>query len=186
MGDIPLLGRHNVANVLAAVAAADAWGVSAAAMRAAVRAFPGVEHRLERVRVLHGVSFYNDSIATTPTGTLAALAAIRQPIWLIAGGYDKGLPFQTLGETIVQRVKGVFLIGTTAPQLATSGASTSETLSPTPPVECLSTDGRSRPPELEPEAEPEPEAAPVRSSRSPEAIISPVQALSSARSRPLK
>ena len=48
--DIPLLGRHNVANVLAAVAAADAWGVSAAVMRAAIRAFPGVEHRLERVR----------------------------------------------------------------------------------------------------------------------------------------
>jgi UDP-N-acetylmuramoylalanine--D-glutamate ligase len=118
VGDIPLLGRHNVANVLAAVAAADAWGVSAAVMRAAIRAFPGVEHRLEHVRVLHGVSFYNDSIATTPTGTLAALAAIQQPIWLIAGGYDKGLPLQALGETIVQRVKGVFLIGTTAPQIA--------------------------------------------------------------------
>jgi UDP-N-acetylmuramoylalanine--D-glutamate ligase len=118
VADIPLLGRHNVANVLAAVAAAEAWGVSAAAMRAAIRAFPGVEHRLERVRVLRGVSFYNDSIATTPTGTLAALAAIQQPIWLIAGGYDKGLPFHTLGEAIVPRVKGVFLIGTTAPQIA--------------------------------------------------------------------
>jgi UDP-N-acetylmuramoylalanine--D-glutamate ligase len=118
LGDIPLLGRHNVANVLAAVAAADAWGVPAPVMRAAIRTFPGVEHRLERVRELHGVSFYNDSIATTPTGTLAALAAIQQPIWLIAGGYDKGIPFQALGEAIVQRVKGVFLIGTTAPQIA--------------------------------------------------------------------
>ncbi len=118
LGDIPLLGRHNVANVLAAVAAADAWGVSVATMRAAICAFPGVEHRLERVRALRGVSFYNDSIATTPTGTLAALAAIQEPIWLIAGGYDKGLPFQALGEAIVQRVKGVFLIGTTAPKIA--------------------------------------------------------------------
>jgi UDP-N-acetylmuramoylalanine--D-glutamate ligase len=118
LGDIPLLGRHNVANVLAAVAAADAWGVPAAVMRAAIRAFPGVEHRLERVRELHGVSFYNDSIATTPTGTLAALAAIQQPIWLIAGGYDKGIHFEALGEAIVQRVKGAFLIGTTAPQIA--------------------------------------------------------------------
>jgi UDP-N-acetylmuramoylalanine--D-glutamate ligase len=116
--DIPLLGRHNVANVLAAVAAADAWGVPAAVMHAAIRAFPGVEHRLERVRELQGVSFYNDSIATTPTGTLAALEAIQQPIWLIAGGYDKGIPFHTLGEAIVQRVKGVFLIGATAPQIA--------------------------------------------------------------------
>jgi UDP-N-acetylmuramoylalanine--D-glutamate ligase len=116
--DIPLLGRHNVANVLAAVAAADAWGVPAAMMRAAIRAFPGVEHRLERVRQLQGVSFYNDSIATTPTGTLAALEAIQQPIWLIAGGYDKGIPFHALGEAIVRRVKGVFLIGATAPQIA--------------------------------------------------------------------
>jgi UDP-N-acetylmuramoylalanine--D-glutamate ligase len=118
LGDIPLLGRHNVANVLAAVAAADAWGVPGAVMRAAIRAFPGVEHRLECVRELHGVRFYNDSIATTPTATLAALAAIPQPIWLIAGGYDKGIPFQALGEAIVQRVKGVFLIGATAPLIA--------------------------------------------------------------------
>jgi UDP-N-acetylmuramoylalanine--D-glutamate ligase len=118
LGDIPLLGRHNVANVLAAAAAADAWGVSAAVMGAAIHAFPGVEHRLELVRELHGVRFYNDSIATTPTGTMAALAAIQQPLWLIAGGYDKGLPFQALGEAIVRRVNGVFLIGTTAPQIA--------------------------------------------------------------------
>ena len=116
--DIPLLGRHNVANVLAAVAAAHAWRVPGAVMRAAIRTFPGVEHRLERVRELRGVSFYNDSIATTPTGTLAALQAIPQPVWLIAGGYDKGIPFQALGEAIVQRVKGVFLIGATAPLIA--------------------------------------------------------------------
>jgi UDP-N-acetylmuramoylalanine--D-glutamate ligase len=116
--DIPLLGRHNVANVLAAVAAADAWGVSPEVTRRAIRGFPGVEHRLEFVRELRGVRFYNDSIATSPAATLAALAAIPNPIWLIAGGYDKGLPFQTLGEAIVQRVKGVFLIGKTARQVA--------------------------------------------------------------------
>jgi len=116
--DIPLPGRHNVANVLAAVAAADAWGVPLELMRGAIRGFAGVEHRLERVRERAGVCFYNDSIATSPTATLAALAAIQQPIWLIAGGYDKGLSFQALGEAIVQRVKGVCLIGTTAPQLA--------------------------------------------------------------------
>jgi UDP-N-acetylmuramoylalanine--D-glutamate ligase len=116
--DITLLGRHNVANVLAAVAAADAWGVPLAMMRAAIRAFTGVEHRLERVRDRAGVRFYNDSIATSPTATLAALAAIQQPIWLIAGGYDKGISFQTLGEGITQGVKGVCLIGTTAQQIA--------------------------------------------------------------------
>ena len=116
--DITLLGRHNVANVLAAVAAADAWGVPLAVMRAAIRAFTGVEHRLEHVHDRAGVRFYNDSIATSPTATMAALAAIQQPIWLIAGGYDKGLSFQALGEAIIQRVKGVCLIGTTAQQIA--------------------------------------------------------------------
>ncbi len=116
--EIPLLGRHNVANVLAAVAAADAWAVPAAVTREAIRAFPGVEHRLERVRELHGVRYYNDSIATSPAATLAALAAMHQPVWLIAGGYDKGLPLQALGEALVHRVKGVYLIGTTAPQIA--------------------------------------------------------------------
>jgi len=116
--DITLIGRHNVANVVAAVAAADAWGVPLAVMRTAIRAFAGVEHRLERVRERAGVSFYNDSIATSPTGTMAALAAIQQPIWLIAGGYDKGISFQALGEAIVRRVKGVCVIGTTAQQIA--------------------------------------------------------------------
>jgi UDP-N-acetylmuramoylalanine--D-glutamate ligase len=104
--------------VLAAVAAADAWGMSAPMMRQAIQAFAGVEHRLERVRAWHGIVFYNDSIATSPTATLAALAAIPQPIWLIAGGYDKGLPFHTLGEAIVERVQGVFLIGATAQPIA--------------------------------------------------------------------
>jgi UDP-N-acetylmuramoylalanine--D-glutamate ligase len=134
--DIPLLGRHNVANVLAAVAAAHAWGVPVAVMGAAIRSFPGVEHRLERVRELHGVSFYNDSIATTPTGTLAALEAIQQPIWLIAGGYDKGVPFQALGEAIVHRVKGVFLIGATAPLIAQAIARASSAGRQRPAIRC--------------------------------------------------
>jgi UDP-N-acetylmuramoylalanine--D-glutamate ligase len=116
--DIPLLGRHNVANVLAAMTAADAWGVPPAVIRQAIRAFSGVEHRLERVRELNGIVFYNDSIATSPTATLAALAAIPRPVVLIAGGYDKGLPFQALAEAIVQRVKVLVLIGHTAPQIA--------------------------------------------------------------------
>lgn len=116
--DIPLLGRHNIANVLAAVAAADAWGVPPPVIREAVRSFPGVEHRLERVRELDGVTFYNDSIATSPAATLAALAALPHPILLIAGGYDKGLPFDALAERIATGVQGAFLIGNTAPEIA--------------------------------------------------------------------
>jgi UDP-N-acetylmuramoylalanine--D-glutamate ligase len=103
-------------------------------MRATICAFPGVEHRLERVRALHGISFYNDSIATTPTGTLAALAAIQQPIWLIAGGYDKGLPFDALGEAIVQHTNGVFLIGSTAPKIAQAVAQARPTATEQPAV----------------------------------------------------
>jgi UDP-N-acetylmuramoylalanine--D-glutamate ligase len=131
--DIPLLGRHNVANVLAAVAAADAWGVPAAVTREVIRAFPGVEHRLEYVREVRGVRFYNDSIATSPAATMAALAAILRPVWLIAGGYDKGLPFQGLGEAIVQRAKGVFLMGKTATQIA-QAIETAGHAAPTPPL----------------------------------------------------
>jgi UDP-N-acetylmuramoylalanine--D-glutamate ligase len=131
--DIPLLGRHNVANVLAAVAAADAWGVPAAVTREVIRAFPGVEHRLEYVREVRGVRFYNDSIATSPAATMAALAAILRPVWLIAGGYDKGLPFQGLGEAIVQRAKGVFLMGKTATQIARA-IETAGHAAPTPPL----------------------------------------------------
>jgi len=116
--DISLLGHHNVANVLAAVAAADAWGIPPMVIREAVRGFTGVEHRLERVRELRGVTFYNDSIATSPAATLAALSAISRPILLIAGGYDKGLPFDALGEVLSTGVKGVFLIGSTAQQIA--------------------------------------------------------------------
>jgi UDP-N-acetylmuramoylalanine--D-glutamate ligase len=84
----------------------------------AVRSFPGVEHRLERVRELDGVTFYNDSIATSPAATLAALAALPHPILLIAGGYDKGLPFDALAERIATSVQGAFLIGNTAPEIA--------------------------------------------------------------------
>jgi UDP-N-acetylmuramoylalanine--D-glutamate ligase len=116
--DLRLLGRHNVANVLAALAAADAWGVPPVLMGQAIRGFSGVEHRLERVRELRGVTFYNDSIATSPAATLAALTAIEQPIMLIAGGYDKGLPFEALAEAVVQRVKALFLIGNTAAAMA--------------------------------------------------------------------
>jgi UDP-N-acetylmuramoylalanine--D-glutamate ligase len=116
--DVPLLGRHNVANVLAAMAAADAWGVPPDTVREAIRTFPGVEHRLEWVRDLAGVTFYNDSIATSPAATQAALAAISRPILLIAGGYDKGLPFEPLGQSIAARVKRVFLMGRTADSMA--------------------------------------------------------------------
>ncbi|MBX6377173.1 MAG: UDP-N-acetylmuramoyl-L-alanine--D-glutamate ligase [Clostridia bacterium] len=112
--EVPLLGRHNIANVLAAAAAAAAAGVPADVLWRAVRAFRPVEHRLEFVREWRGVAFYNDSIATAPDRTLAALASFERPIVLIAGGYDKKIPFDELGEALCRSVRAVVLLGATA------------------------------------------------------------------------
>ncbi len=104
-------GDHNVANVLAACAAADAVGVPTWAMREAIRAFTGVPHRLELVRSLEGVAYYNDSIATSPDRARAALAAISGPVLLILGGHDKALPWEALCRAAVARCRAVLVLG---------------------------------------------------------------------------
>ncbi len=116
-GDVRLPGAHNLANALAALAAAAALGADPRRAWAAARAFGGVEHRLELVRELDGVSFYNDSIATAPDRTIAALESFARPVVLIAGGYDKKIPFDELGERIVERVRVLVLLGRTAPKI---------------------------------------------------------------------
>jgi UDP-N-acetylmuramoylalanine--D-glutamate ligase len=118
VADIPLLGKHNVANVAAAIAIARQCGVPEATMRPIIRAFTPVPYRLELIATKEGVRFYNDSIATTPQATLAALESFTEPILLIAGGYNKGIPFTQLGRTIARRVKEAFLIGKTASLIA--------------------------------------------------------------------
>ena len=112
--DIPLRGQHNVANVLAAGLAALACGAPPSAIREAVRGFTGVPHRLEEVARRDGVLFVNDSIATSPARTVAALRAFQEPIVLIAGGYDKHLPFDEMAELAVARCRHVVLVGQTA------------------------------------------------------------------------
>ncbi|HVA91839.1 MAG TPA: UDP-N-acetylmuramoyl-L-alanine--D-glutamate ligase [Chloroflexota bacterium] len=104
-------GAHNVANALAAIAAADAMGVPSRAMRDAIRAFNGVPHRLELVRILDDVSYYNDSIATSPDRTRAALSAAPGPVVLILGGHDKALPWEALSREAVARCRVVLLLG---------------------------------------------------------------------------
>jgi UDP-N-acetylmuramoylalanine--D-glutamate ligase len=111
VADVPLRGRHNLANVLAAAAVAHAAGIEREAMRAAIRAFQGVPHRLETVAERDGVKFVNDSIATAPERSIAALQAYDEPLVLIAGGRDKHLPMQQWAELIVHRVRHVVLIG---------------------------------------------------------------------------
>ena len=79
--------------------------------------FTGVEHRIELVRELCGVKYYNDSIGTSPTRTMACLDSFQQKLILIAGGYDKGVPFTQLGREICKKVKVLVLCGATAPAI---------------------------------------------------------------------
>jgi UDP-N-acetylmuramoylalanine--D-glutamate ligase len=108
---VPLRGRHNLANVLAAIAAAHAAGIERGAMRAAIRAFQGVPHRLQTVAEHDGVKFVDDSIATAPERSIAALRAYDEPLVLIAGGRDKHLPMEEWARLIARRVKHVVLLG---------------------------------------------------------------------------
>ena len=111
--DIKLPGVHNIENYMAAIAAVDGL-VPDKCVRAVAQRFKGVEHRIELVRELDGVRYYNDSIGTSPSRTMACLASFPQKIMLIAGGYDKGVPFTQLGEEIVGHVKALYLTGNTA------------------------------------------------------------------------
>ena len=111
VGEIFLRGDHNLENVLAATACAGAAGVAAERLRAGIRAFRGVAHRLEWVRERAGVAYYNDSKGTNVDATLKALASFREPIVLIAGGRDKGQRFAALAAAAVGRVKAAVLIG---------------------------------------------------------------------------
>ena len=103
-------------NLLAAIAAV--WGrVPVEAMRQVGSTFTGVEHRIEPVRVLDGVTYYNDSIASSPTRTIAGLRSFDQKIILIAGGYDKKIPYEPLAPEIIAHVKTLVLMGATAPRI---------------------------------------------------------------------
>jgi UDP-N-acetylmuramoylalanine--D-glutamate ligase len=115
--DIPLLGKHNVENVLAAVTAAAVVGVRPEEMASAIRRFRPAAHRLETVRQVRGVSYVDDSIATTPARAQVALEAIGSTILLIAGGRDKRLPWDEFARTVARRVRVLLLIGEAASQI---------------------------------------------------------------------
>jgi UDP-N-acetylmuramoylalanine--D-glutamate ligase len=110
-----LRARFHLANMAAAAAAIEAAaGMDARALEAAWNSFPGVPHRLEDVGTVRGVRCVNDSIATNPDATIAALENIEGPVVLIAGGSDKGVPFGALGRVIARRVRALVTIGATA------------------------------------------------------------------------
>ena len=114
--DILLPGIHNVENYMAAILAVGDR-VSTENIRDVARSFGGVEHRIELVREKDGVRYYNDSIASSPTRTIAGLRSFDQKLILIAGGYDKHVPFEPLGPEIVDHVKTLILTGATAPKI---------------------------------------------------------------------
>ena len=114
--DIRLPGVHNVENYMAAIAAVDGL-VPDETIRTFARAFNGVEHRIELVRTWHGVRFYNDSIASSPSRTIAGLRSFKEKVILIAGGYDKHIPFDVLGPEVVEHVKLLILCGATADKI---------------------------------------------------------------------
>lgn len=116
MNDIRLPGIHNVENYLTAISAV--WGeVSIENMIKVAKEFNGVEHRIEFVRELDGVKYYNDGIATNPTRVIAGLYSFEQKLIVIAGGYDKKIPFDPLAKPINDRVKVLILMGATADKI---------------------------------------------------------------------
>ena len=114
--DILLPGVHNVENYMAAISAVDGL-VSDEVILEFARTFGGVEHRIELVRTLRGVRYYNDSIGTSPTRTIAGLRSFDRKVILIAGGYDKHIPYDVLGPELVTHVKAMVLCGATAPKI---------------------------------------------------------------------
>ena len=112
--DILIPGVHNVENYMAAILAVRGL-VEEENIRQVAKTFGGVEHRIELVRVKDGVRYYNDSIASSPSRTIAGLRSFRQKVLLIAGGYDKHIPYDVLGPEICDRVKKLYLGGATGP-----------------------------------------------------------------------
>ena len=114
--DILIPGEHNVENYMAAILAVEGL-VDDDIIRSVAKTFGGVEHRIELVRIKDGVRFYNDSIASSPSRTIAGLRSFPEKVLLIAGGYDKHIPFDVLGPEVCKHVKAVYLNGATADKI---------------------------------------------------------------------
>lgn len=115
--EIRIPGAHNVYNVMMAASIVQGYCTDEH-IRNVASSFPGVEHRIEFVREVDGVRYYNDSIASSPTRTIAGLASFPQKVILIAGGYDKKIPYDVLGEPICEYVKSLIITGATADKIA--------------------------------------------------------------------
>lgn len=118
--EMNILGLHNIENLMGALCAVSGE-VEAETIRRVMRDFPGVEHRMEFVRELEGVKYYNDSIASSPTRTVrGTLSASEERIILICGGYDKNIPYDEMGPVVCEKVKTLILMGDTAEKIKTA------------------------------------------------------------------
>lgn len=116
IADVKLVGIHNLANICAAASCViDITGKEA--ISSVITTFTGVEHRMELFRTVNGVNWYNDSIGTSPARTIAGLVSFNDKIILIAGGYDKNIPYDDIGKYIIDKVKVLILLGKTAPKI---------------------------------------------------------------------
>jgi UDP-N-acetylmuramoylalanine--D-glutamate ligase len=113
-GDVRLRGQHNLMNALAASAVAIGVGLPEKSIRDGIKALAGVEHRLEFVRSFNKADWYNDSIATAPERSIAAINAFQQPLVLLAGGRDKDLPWKDFARLVQERVRYLVLFGEAA------------------------------------------------------------------------
>jgi UDP-N-acetylmuramoylalanine--D-glutamate ligase len=114
---IPLRGRHNISNVLAAITLADSVGASPSSIKDAIANFNGVPHRLELVSTINNVQYINDSIATAPERALAALDSFSEPVILLAGGRDKDMVWDEWARRVLIQTRSVVLFGELAPLL---------------------------------------------------------------------
>lgn len=111
--EIKIIGKHNLENALGCVAIAWAMGIDIDIICEVLKDFPGVEHRIEFVKKINDITFYNDSKGTNPDSTIKAIQAVDKPIILIAGGYDKGSDFDELIKSFDNKVKELILLGET-------------------------------------------------------------------------
>jgi UDP-N-acetylmuramoylalanine--D-glutamate ligase len=135
--DLMLRGAHNLSNAAAAAAAAAILGVPPSTIAAGLQGFHGLPHRLEAVATKHGITYYNDSKATTPLSTMRALEAFDAPVILLAGGYDKGTPFDELGRVIRRHARIALLYGKTAGKLERAIVEANDTSADGPPTRVL-------------------------------------------------
>ncbi len=118
VNELKILGKHNYENVMACVGIGLAMGIPVELIKKAVTSFTGVEHRIEYVDTINGVKYYNDSKATNPDAAIKAVKAMKNPTILIAGGYDKGVAFDSLIRSFDGKIKTLVLLGQTADKIA--------------------------------------------------------------------